>query len=107
MMADSRDVTNVKYCRKLYYTANQGPSSPYNTPKFGKIVEYKILDLDTKRYFRNEVWRAGLMGGWMGEGGDFQRTGWMVGSEKRDIHWVNDPRNLSDFVHNFQHHKKF
>ena len=31
------------------------------------------------------------MGGWMGEGGDFQRTGWMVGSEKRDIHWVNDP----------------
>ena len=31
------------------------------------------------------------MGGRMGEGGDFQRTGWMVGSEKRDIHWVNDP----------------
>ena len=31
------------------------------------------------------------MGGWMGEGGDFQRTGWMVGSEKRDIQWVNDP----------------
>ena len=46
------------------------------------------------------------MGGWMGEGGDFQRTGWMVGSEKREIHWVNDPRKFSDFVHNFQHHKK-
>ena len=46
------------------------------------------------------------MGGWMGEGGDFQRTGWMVGSEKRDIHWVNDPRNLSDFVPSFQHRKK-
>lgn len=42
----------------------------------------------------------------MGEGGDFQRTGWMVGSEKRDIHWVNDPRNPYDCVHNFQHHKK-
>ena len=42
------------------------------------------------------------MGGRMGEGGDFQRTGWMVGSEKRDIHWVNDPRNLSNFVLNFQ-----
>ena len=42
------------------------------------------------------------MGGRMGEGGDFQRTGWMVGSEKRDIHWVNDPPNLLDFVHNFQ-----
>ena len=47
------------------------------------------------------------MGGRMGEGGDFQRTGWMVGSEKRDIHWVNDPRNLSDFVHNFKTIKSF
>ena len=47
------------------------------------------------------------MGGWMEEGGDFQRTGWMVGSEKRDIHWVNDPEIFQILSTIFNTIKKF
>ena len=96
---------NVTYCRKVYCTTNQEPSSP--STQVWKKNWVKDFRFRYKKIFQKwsvEGWSDGWAdgrGGWFSEDrmdGRLWKEGYSVGE------W---PRNLSDFVHNFQHHKKF